>query len=86
MNNKASKPRRSYSVNLYLRPDEEAKLNAMVDYLHVSKNQLIRIVIDYIYETAIMGNAELDLEDFAYQHDIGYGVLIDMFGEERWIR
>ena len=83
-NKKADKPRRSYSVNLYLRPDEEAKLNQIVDYLHVSKNQLVRIFIDYIYETAVMGNSQLDIEEFAYEHDVGYGTLVDIFGEDTW--
>lgn len=86
MNNKASKPRRSYSANLYLNADEEMKFREIKDYLHLNKNQVTRIVIDYIYETAILGNTEIDIEDFASQHDVGYGVLIDMFGEERWIR
>ncbi len=68
-------------INIYISPEEKDKLDAICNYMGISRSQFVRITSDVIYERVLMNNYNLsveDLEAIGKRHDVGYGVVMDL--------
>ena len=68
-------------INIYITPEEKDQLDAICEYLGISRSQFVRITSDVIYERVLMNNYNLsfeELEAIGKRHGVGYGVVMDL--------
>ena len=82
MANKNGEIKRSDNgITIYITPEEKDQLDAICDYLGISRGQFVRITSDVIYERVLMNNYNLsfeDLEKIGKRHGVGYGTVMDL--------
>ena len=82
MANKDGRIKRSDNgIQIYITPEEKDQLDAICEYLGISRSQFVRITSDVIYERVLMNNYNLsfeDLEEIGKRHGVGYGIVMDL--------
>lgn len=79
MANKYGEIRRSDNgVNIYISPEERDQLDAVCDYMGISRSKFLRITVDAAYNRICMGNLYISPIEIADRHNVGYGIVMDL--------
>ncbi len=79
MANKNGDIRRSDNgIYIYITPEEKEQLDAICDYMGISRSKYVRITSDAIYNRVLMGNYDISAEEIAKRHNVGYGTVMDL--------
>lgn len=79
MANKEGGIRRSDNgIYIYISPEEKDQLDAVCDYMGISRSKFVRITADAVYSRILMGNYDISAEEIAERHNVGYGTVMDL--------
>lgn len=68
-------------IYIYITPEEKDQLDAICEYMGISRSQFVRITSDVIYSRVLMGNYNIsfeELEAIGKRHGVGYGTVMDL--------